>query len=36
MGAIWSRSESFGIAFEYYSVCEGKTVVRLEYGIVGM
>ena len=34
MGVIRSRSESFRIVFDYYSVRGGKTVVWLEYGIV--
>ena len=36
MGVIRSRSESFGIAFDYNGVREGKTVIWLECGIVGM
>ena len=35
MGAIRSRGESFGIAFDYYSVRKGKTAIWLEYGAVG-
>jgi hypothetical protein len=36
MGVIRGRSESFGITFDYYGVRMGKTVARLEYGIVGI
>jgi hypothetical protein len=36
MGAIRSRSDSNGITFDYYSVRWGKTLLGLEYGIVGM
>ena len=34
--AIRSRSESFGIVFDYNNWGKGKTVVWLEYGAVGM
>ena len=36
IGVIRSRSESFGIAFDYNSVQKGKTVAWLEYEIVDM
>ena len=36
MGVIRSRSESFGIAFDYNSVHCGIDVIWLEYGAMGM